>query len=91
MHKYFAEFIGTFLLTFVIIKTGNFMAIGLILAICVFTFTGISETCFNPAVSIALFHMNKLSQNELFFYILVEIAGALTAVEIHKIIKVYHH
>uniref|UniRef100_A0A6C0H618 Major intrinsic protein n=1 Tax=viral metagenome TaxID=1070528 RepID=A0A6C0H618_9ZZZZ len=87
MHKYFAEFIGTLLLTFVIIKTGNYFAIGLILAICVFIFEGVSDCCFNPAVAIAFFHMNKISQNDLFFYIIVEICGALVAVEIVKLIK----
>ena len=88
MNKYLVEFLGTTLLMFVILTTGNYLAIGATLAIIVLLGGAISGGSFNPAVSISLYAAGKLSKNDLIPYIIVEILGGLAAFGIYsKFIK----
>lgn len=84
MHKYIIEFLGTLILTFIILTTNNYLAIGGILAILVYVGGPISGGLFNPAVSIAMLYSHKLSRNDFMPYIISQITGALLAVEIMK-------
>ena len=85
MHKYLVEFLGTLFLMFVILATGNYLAIGTALAVCVFVGGPISGGAFNPAVSIALMYSGKMPRTDLMPYIIAQVAGALVAVELVKI------
>ena len=87
MHKYFVEFLGTLFLMFIILVTGNWMAIGAALAIAVFLGGAISQGCFNPSVTIALMYAGKLPHSDIMPYIVAQTAGALFAVELVKFIK----
>ena len=84
MTKYLVEFLGTMFLIFVILYTGNWIAIGAALAICVLLGGAISGGAFNPAVAISLYASGKLPKSDLIPYIIVEILGALTAFYAYK-------
>ena len=87
MHKYLVEFLGTAALMFVIMATGNYLAIGATLAVAVCIGGAISGGAFNPAVAIALTHAGKLSRNDLIPYIIAQIAGALAGLEALKLLR----
>lgn len=84
MNKYIVEFLGTLFLMFVILTTGNYLAIGAALALGVLLGGAISGGSFNPAVTISLVAAGKLKLTEVAPYILAEIAGGLTAVQLYK-------
>jgi aquaporin Z len=84
VQKYFVEFLGTALLVFVILKTGNYLAIGAALAVAVFIGGSISGGAFNPAVAIALMASGKISGLEIIPYIVAEVSGGLFAYELAK-------
>jgi len=86
MNKYIVEFLGTLFLVFVILATGNYLAIGAALAVAVLLGGAISGGSFNPAVTISLFVSGKLKSGDIIPYILAEIAGGLTAVQLVRFI-----
>jgi len=85
MNKYIVEFLGTLLLTFVILATGNWLAIGAALAVAALLGGPISGGAFNPAVAIAYLASGKISSSDVIPYIISEIAGALAAFELVKL------
>jgi aquaporin Z len=84
MQKYLVEFLGTMFLMFVILTTGNWLAIGAALGIDVLLGGKISGGAFNPAVAVGMFANGTLAQNDLIIYIIVEILGALAAYLVYK-------
>ena len=84
---YLAECLGTALLMFTIIFTGNFVAIGAALAVAIYAATRMSMQCFNPAVAIAFMWDGRLSKSQTVMYILAEVVGALLAVEIYRRVR----
>ncbi len=86
MNKYLVEFLGTLFLMFVILATGNYLAIGAALAVAVLLGGAISGGAFNPAVSIAMMYSGKMSRSDLVPHIVAQVAGALVAVEVVKIV-----
>lgn len=87
MQKYVVEFFGAILLTYVILATGNALAIGAILALIILITGGISGGYVNPAVSIAMAAAGKLPTVDLVPYCIAQILGALVALEIYKRFK----
>ena len=83
MKKYVVEFLGTMFLVFVILATGNWVAIGSALAIGVLLGGPISGGAFNPAVAISLYSAGKIAKTDLIPYIIVEILGGLTALHMY--------
>jgi len=88
MNKYLVEYIGSIFFLYVIIATGNGIAIGGALALCVLAGGAISGGNFNPAVSVMMAIAGKLPWNDLLPYILCQVAGGLTALFIHKNLKI---
>ena len=86
MNKYLVEFLGTMFLMFVIFATGHWAAIGAALAIAALLGGPISGAAYNPAVAIALMTTGKLSRSDVIPYIIAEIAGALAAVQLVKMV-----
>jgi aquaporin Z len=84
MYKYLVEFTGTAFLVYVILATGNPLAIGAALAFILLLGMGISGGNFNPAVSIAMASSGVLPSNELVPYILAQTFGGLVALELYK-------
>tara|TARA_A100001015_G_scaffold159676_1_gene177385 strand:- start:1420 stop:1683 length:264 start_codon:yes stop_codon:yes gene_type:complete len=84
MNKYLVEFLGTLFFVFVIFATGNALAIGAALAICILVGQNISGGMFNPAVSVAMAVSKNLKKSDLIPYILAQVAGGLAAFELSK-------
>ena len=87
-HKYLVEFLGTLFFVYVILATGNPLAIGGALAITLLVTSKYQGGYFNPAVAITMNAANKIPTNDLLVFILAEILGALFAFEIYKRYKI---
>lgn len=87
MQKYLVEFVGAILFVYVILATGNPLAIGASLALIIMLASGISGGHINPAVSITMAAAGKLPVNDLVPYCLAQILGGLVALEIYKRFK----
>jgi aquaporin Z len=83
MYKYLAEFLGTLFFVYVIIATGNPLAMGAALALAVLMTANISGGYVNPAVTIAMAAAGKLEVNEIIPYVLSQIFGALVAIQVY--------
>lgn len=81
-----SEFLGTFALIFSILASGNFLVIGLTLAIVIYLVGDLSGANVNPVVSFVLFLNNQMSSQKLFEYIIAQTLGALLALGVYKLI-----
>jgi|TARA_B100001250_G_C19537146_1_gene673064 glycerol uptake facilitator-like aquaporin len=88
MNKYLVEFLGTLFFLYVIIATGNALAIGAALAIAIMLGGPISGGNFNPAVTIMMASAGKLKTSDVLPYILSQVAGGLAALELYKRFKI---
>ena len=84
MQKYIVEFLGTMFFLYVILATGNPIAIGLALTLAIMVGGKMSGGNFNPAVSILMTAAGKLPMKELAPYLIAQIVGGLAALELHK-------
>ena len=87
MNNYLAEFFGTALLVYVILATGNPIAIGAVLALIILLIGTISGGHVNPAVSIVMASIGRLPVDDLVPYCLAQIFGGLVALELFKRVK----
>jgi len=87
LNKYLVEFLGTLFFVYIILATGNAIAIGAAMAIIVMVGANISGGNFNPAVSVAMVAAGKLSSTDLLPYVLAQIAGGLVALELFKRVR----
>lgn len=88
MNKIVVEFLGTLFFLYVIITTGNALAIGAALAIAIMIGGPISGGNFNPAVTIMMGVAGKQPMSDVVPYILAQVAGGLAAFELSKRIKI---
>jgi glycerol uptake facilitator-like aquaporin len=86
MNKYIAEFLGAFTLTLVVaLSVANTWAVptpvlaGLVLGIFVYTIGAISGSHINPAVTIGLWSIKKISTSEAINYVIAQIIGGVIA------------
>ena len=84
MNKFVVEFLGTLFFLYVILASGNPLAIGLALTVAIMVGGKISGGNFNPAVSVMMVAAGKLPKNDLLPYIVAQVAGGLAALELHK-------
>ena len=87
MNKFVAEFLGTMFFLYVILATGDAVAIGLALMAVIFILGKTSGGHFNPAVSVMMAAAGKVSMKDLAPYIIAQIAGGLAALELYKRVK----
>ena len=87
MNKLVAEFLGTMFFLYIILATGDAVAIGLALMAAIFIVGKSSGGHFNPAVSVAMAMAGKMNMKDLAPYILAQIAGGLAALELFKRVK----
>ena len=87
MNKYVVEFLGTLFFLYVILATGQALAIGLALTVAIMVGGKISGGNFNPAVSVMMAAAGKLSMKDLLPYIVAQGAGGLAALELHKRVR----
>tara|TARA_Y200000002_G_scaffold372226_1_gene369772 strand:- start:953 stop:1219 length:267 start_codon:yes stop_codon:yes gene_type:complete len=84
MNNYLAEFLGTAFFVYIILSTGNPLAIGAALALAILVTSPISGGHINPAVSIVMASAGKMQINDLIPYCLAQIFGGLVALELFK-------
>lgn len=84
MYKYLAEFSGTLFFVYIILATGNPIAIGAALALVILLASNVSGGHMNPAVSIVMASAGKIETAELIPYILSQVFGGLVALELYK-------
>lgn len=87
MNKLVAEFLGTMFFLYVILATGDAVAIGLALMAAIFIVGKSSGGHFNPAVSVAMAMAGKMNMKDLAPYILAQVSGGLAALELFKRVK----
>lgn len=85
--KLLAEFLGTMFFLYVILATGDAVAIGLALTVAIMVIGAYSGGHFNPAVSVMLTMAGKLSMKELAPYVVAQVLGGLAALELYKRFK----
>ena len=81
------EFLGTLFFLYVILATGQALAIGLALTVAIMVGGKVSGGNFNPAVSIMMAAAGKLSMKDLLPYIVAQVAGGLAALELYKRVR----
>jgi aquaporin Z len=84
MKQYVVEYLGTVFFLYVIIATGNPLAIGAALALSIYLGGPISGGNFNPAVTILMVLSKKQPMSSLMPYLVAQVAGALTVLELYK-------
>lgn len=84
IEKYFVEFFGTALFLYIILATGNPLAIGASLALIILLAKDISGGHVNPAVTITMASAGKLPTSDVLPYVLAQVLGGLVALEIYK-------
>ena len=84
MNKYITEYIGTMFLVLIILSSGDPLAIGAILMAMVFAGAHISGAHYNPAVTLAVVLRGRMGWPEAIGYMMVQVAGALTAVLVNN-------
>jgi aquaporin Z len=87
MNNYLAEFLGTAFFVYIILVTGNPLAIGAALALIILLTGPISGGHINPAVSIAMASAGKMAIDDLIPYCVAQIFGGLVALELFKRFK----
>jgi len=87
MYNYLVEFLGTTFFVYIILATGNPLAIGAALALVILLTMNVSGGFLNPAVTIAMVSAGKLPTNDIIPYCAAQIFGALVALEIYKRFK----
>ena len=84
MFEYLAEFLGSAVFIYIVLATGNPLAIGAVLALVLMVTMPISGGHINPAISIVMASIDKLPITELIPYALSQVFGGLVALEIYK-------
>jgi len=84
--RYFAEFLGTFLLVFTVgcnVITGSpvwaVTSIACVLMVSIYALGGVSGANFNPAVSVTLGLSNKMAWREVGIYCVCQVVGGILA------------
>ena len=84
MREYVAEFMGSLFFIYVILSTGNALAIGATLALVCLLTSPISGGHINPAVTIVLAASGKFPTQKVIPYNFAQICGGLVSLEIFK-------
>lgn len=87
MQALVVEYVGTVFFLYVIIATGNPLAIGAALALAAYVGGPISGGNYNPAVTLLMVLTGKQSPNTLITYIIVQVLAALTVMELYKRVR----
>jgi len=87
MNKYLVEFLGTVFFLYVIVATGDALAIGAALAVVILLGGSISGGHFNPAVSVMMTAAGKLPKSDLLPYVIAQVLGGIVALELFRRIK----
>jgi len=84
MYAYLVEFIASIFFVYVILATGNPLAIGAALALIIILLKVFSYVFANPAVTITMAAAGKIAPSDIIPFCVVQVFGALVALEIYK-------
>jgi len=84
MKELLIEYVGSVFFFFVIMATGNPLAIGAALAKVVYLGAPISGGNYNPAVTLMMVLSRKQPLTTLFSYMIVQFLAAFTVTELYK-------
>lgn len=84
MKELLIEYVGSVFFFFVIMVTGNPLAIGAALAMVAYLGGPISGGNYNPAVTLMMVLSRKQPLNTLFSYMIVQFLAAFTVTELYK-------
>lgn len=84
MYPYLAEFLGVLFVVYVVLATGNILAIAAAYALALILTMATSGGYLNPALTIVMAAAGKLDTSDILPYSLAQILGALVALEIFK-------
>jgi glycerol uptake facilitator-like aquaporin len=87
MYKYLVEFLGAVFFIYVILATGNPLAIGAALALVILLAAPISGGHINPAVTITMAAAGKIPSVEVIPYSISQILGGLVALQLYRRFK----
>jgi aquaporin Z len=83
--KYLAEFLGTVLVVLcALVSGGNFLVVGVAVAVAVFFAGKISGGHVNPAITLALYVNNKMAFNDFVAYLVSQFAGGVSSVFLYN-------
>ena len=91
--KYIAEAVGTFGLSFVVLGALSFAGVipvavpviaGLTLGLFLYSIGGVSGCHINPAVTIGLWSVKKISNQDAVSYVIAQIVGAFVAIMVAR-------
>lgn len=86
-NKYLVEFLGSIFFVYVILATGNPLAMGAALALAIVLTKNVSGGYVNPAVTITMAAAGKMQTDEILPYCIAQIFGGLVALEIYKRVR----
>jgi glycerol uptake facilitator-like aquaporin len=84
MYNYLVEFLASILFTFVILSTGNPLAIGAVYALILLVTLGLTTGYLNPAVTVVLAAAGVISHIEIIYFTLSQVLGALVAYYVYR-------
>jgi glycerol uptake facilitator-like aquaporin len=87
MREYVVEYLGTVFFLYVIIVTGNPLAAGAALVMCIYLGGPLSGGYYNPAVTVLMVLAGKLPPSKVAPYLIAQILGACTVFLIYKRLK----
>jgi len=83
--KYLAEFLGTVLVVLcALVSNGNFLVVGVSVAVAMFFAGKISGGHLNPAISLSLYVNNKMALNDFLAYLVSQFAGGVSSVFLYN-------
>ena len=84
MYAYLAEFLGSLFWVYIVLSTGNPLAIGAAYALVLLLTYRVSSASINPVVTITMAAAGKIPPSEIIPFCVVQILGGLVALEIYK-------
>jgi glycerol uptake facilitator-like aquaporin len=84
LNKYLVEFLGSIFFIYVVLATGNALAIGAALALIILLTKNISGGHINPAITITMAAAGQITNVEIIPYCITQILGGLVALELYK-------
>ena len=90
MKRALAEFLGTaFFIYCILVSRGNPIVIGIALTVAVYVTSILFGAAgdVNPAVTIVMQQLGKISKREMYYYIIAQVLGGLLAIYLYKNMK----
>jgi len=84
MYAYLAEFLSTLFFAYIVLSTGNPLAMGAALTFVTLLSYRFSPVTVNPAITIVLASAGQIAPSEIIPLCVMQVLGALVALEIYK-------